>query len=75
MRRLFEIGNAYARQSDWKDFALVKICLFSLGMLVALRLPLGALGKARKWARCGFVLTYVPLMKKFFRVWRNGVKR
>jgi len=49
MLKLFEIGNVYVRQSDWKDLALVKLCLFSMGILVALRLPLRALPKARKW--------------------------
>lgn len=49
MLKLLEIGNAYVRQSDWKDLALVKLCLFSMGILVALRLPLRALPKARKW--------------------------
>lgn len=68
MLKLFEIGNAYIRQSDWKDLALVKLCLFSMGILVALRLPLRALPKARKWARRTFLASYVPLMAKFFRV-------
>ena len=36
MLKLFEIGNAYIKQSDWKDLALVKACLFSMGILTAL---------------------------------------
>lgn len=68
MLKLFEIGNAYVKQSDWKDLALVKACLFSMGILTALHLPLRTLPKARKWARRIFIITYVPLMKKFFRV-------
>lgn len=34
MKRLLEIGNLYAKESDWKDFALVKICLCSMGILI-----------------------------------------
>ena len=66
MLKLFEIGNTYVRQSDWKDLALVKLCLFSMGILVAL--PLRALPKARKWARRTFLASYIPLMAKCFRV-------
>ena len=35
MNQLFEIGNKYAAKSDWRDFALTKICLFSLGIIAA----------------------------------------
>ena len=71
MNALLKLGDAYAKESTWKDFALVKGCLFAMGILVALRLPLRALPTARKWARRLFVATYVPLMAKFFRVARN----
>ena len=27
MYKLFDFGNRYARESTWKDFALVKFCL------------------------------------------------
>ncbi len=27
MKKLLEIGNLYASESTWKDFALVKLCL------------------------------------------------
>ena len=67
MLKLFEIGNAYVKQSDWKDLALVKACLFSMGILTALH-------KARKWARRVFIITYVPLMKKFFQVAKEQKK-
>lgn len=65
MPSLFQAADAWCRQSDWKDLALVKFCLFSMGVLVALRLPRRALPAARKWARRVFVLSYVPLMAKF----------
>ena len=34
MDKLFDFGNRYARESTWKDFALVKFCLFSMGLPV-----------------------------------------
>ena len=32
MKKLLDIGNRYAKESTWKDFALVKFCLFSMGL-------------------------------------------
>ncbi len=32
MNKLFDFGNRYAKESTWKDFALVKFCLFSMGL-------------------------------------------
>ena len=37
MKKLFDLGNRYARESTWKDFALVKLCLFSMGMTADLQ--------------------------------------
>ena len=32
MKKLMELGDNYAKASTWKDFALVKFCLFSMGL-------------------------------------------
>ena len=34
MKKLLAFGDRYAKQSTWKDFALVKLCLFSMGLVV-----------------------------------------
>ncbi|MCF0150360.1 MAG: hypothetical protein HUJ80_03010 [Firmicutes bacterium] len=34
MNKLLEFGNKYAKNSDWTDFALTKLCLGSLGVLI-----------------------------------------
>ncbi|MEE0435888.1 MAG: permease of phosphate ABC transporter [Peptococcaceae bacterium] len=65
MVNLFDTADAWLAKSSWKDLALVKFCLFFMGILVALRLPKRTAPKVRKWARWGFVLTYVPLMAKY----------
>lgn len=66
MNHLFSIANEYLRQSDWKDLAMIKFCLFSMGVIIGLFIP----GRARKAALmvagCVFLLTYLPLMTKFF---------
>lgn len=68
MDKFFEIGNQYAKESDWKDFALVKLCLCAMGVLMGIAVP----QKHRKtavWTAMGvFVVTYIPLMLKLFRI-------
>lgn len=39
MKCLFDSANEYTRQSDWKDFALVKMCLAAIGVLIGLHTP------------------------------------
>lgn len=65
--KLFEKANDFCRESDWTVFALVKICLFSIGAVVGLSLPrknkpvfYGIFGAT-------FLLTYIPLMYRFIR--------
>ena len=33
MKKLFDIAEKYLAESDWKDLALLKFCLFSMGVL------------------------------------------
>ena len=39
MKTLFESANVYLKQADWKDLALVKFCLFSMGLLCGCFVP------------------------------------
>lgn len=68
MNKLFCYANRYLEKSDWKDIAMLKFCLFSIGVLVGMRIP----EKNRKQAGCVaaavFVATYIPLMAKFLSV-------
>lgn len=49
MRRLLEAGNACIAEMDWRDMALVKLCLCAMGMLLGLAVP----RRGRKWAVLG----------------------
>lgn len=68
MKRLFELGNQYVKESDWTDFALVKLCLCAIGIMIGTRVP----EKYKKAVVAGaigvFVATYIPLMAKFFKI-------
>lgn len=62
---LFDRADRYAAQSTWRDFALVKACLFSMGVLMGLLVPF----RKKKWAALGaglvFLPTYALLLRRF----------
>ncbi len=66
--KLLDLGDRYANESTWKDFALVKFCLFSMGLAAGCFVP----EKNRKKVVCAaaavFGMTYAPLMMKVYRV-------
>ena len=68
MKKLLSAADAYIAKMNWKDMALVKLCLCAVGMLLGLAAP----KRARKWVALGaglvFLATYVPLMGKFLPI-------
>ena len=66
-RKLLDFGNDYARKSTWKDFALVKLCLFSMGLAAGTAVPKKHRKRAITASGAVFALTYIPLMYKVFR--------
>lgn len=66
--KLIVCANQWIKKSDWKDLALVKLCLCAMGVILGLT----ALRKNRKFALVVsiaiFVATWLPLMKKFVAV-------
>ena len=68
MNKLFAFGNRYAKDSTWKDFALVKLCLFSMGLAAGTQISDNHKKTAARAAACVFAATYIPLMTKVFRL-------
>lgn len=68
MKFLFNSADAYLRQSDWRDFALIKFCLFSMGVIAGIALPPKAKKPAIVTAAMVFVATYIPLMVKYGKI-------
>ena len=68
MHKLLTLGNRYAQESTWKDFALVKFCLFSMGLLAGMHMPDKHKKNAAKAAIFAFSATYVLLMAKVLRI-------
>lgn len=65
MKRLFASADAFLRESDWKDLAVIKFCLFSIGLLVGLQITERCKKGVRIAASVVFTLTYIPLMVKY----------
>lgn len=68
MDKLLELGNRYAKKSDWKDFALTKFCLCAMGIIIGINVP-----KKNKVAVQGisagiFLSTYIILMAKVCKI-------
>lgn len=68
MKKLLGYADKYMKQSSWKDLAMIKFCLGSMGVMIGTSLP----EKHRKpaiWIAGGvFAATYLPLMAKLFRI-------
>ena len=71
MKTLLLIGNEYAENSDWKDFALTKMCLCAMGVLIGLNIPARKKSCTAKAAGVIFGVTYVILMTKVFKIVKN----
>lgn len=68
MKKLLEIGNRYAAQSTWKDFALTKFCLCAMGVLIGMIVPRKCKKKTAKIAGTIFGVSYSILMTKVFMI-------
>ncbi len=70
--KLFEAANRYIETSDWKIIAVLKFCLISLGMMIGM--CIGGKNKKKIFAVAGlvFIVTYIPLMMKFYRVYKES---
>ena len=72
MKKLLAFGDRYEKQSTWKDFALVKLCLFSMGLVVGTLVSEQYKRAVIIVAICVFAATYIPLIVKMIRVAREG---
>ena len=68
MKALLRIGDKYAENSSWRDFAVVKFCLFSMGLIAGMSIPKKGKKTARAVAGTVFAVTYFPLMAKLLKV-------
>ncbi|MBQ5331647.1 MAG: permease of phosphate ABC transporter [Oscillospiraceae bacterium] len=75
MHRLFEYADKYIKECDWKDIALLKLCLCSIGVMIGINIAPKYKKQTAAVASCVFGFTYVPLMTKFFKIIFDGSKK
>lgn len=68
MKKLFEGVNQFIKECDWKDLALVKFCLCSIGIMIGLSIPREKKKCLFPIALVIFLAAYVPLMVKFGKI-------
>ena len=65
MKKLMTKVDNFIKRFNWKDIALLKTCLFSMGAVVGTCVPERSKKSVRTGAGILFGLTYVLLMVKF----------
>lgn len=68
MKRIFASANEFVKESDWKDLAVLKFCLLSLGLLAGMQIAERCKKGVRIAASVVFTLTYIPLMVKYLKI-------
>lgn len=64
---LFTYANGYCRESTWRELALVKLCLCSVGLMLGLSVPWRQKKPALLASALVFGVTYPLLMTGFIR--------
>lgn len=75
MKFLFDTADKYLKQFNWKDLALVKFCLFAMGLICGMQIK----SKYKKPFIIGalivFLATYIPLMADFLPMLKNEIQK
>ena len=74
IRKLLRAGDAYIRTMDWKQMALVKLCLCAMGIILGLSVSKRAKKPVLIGALIVFFATYVPLISRFLPVFREKMR-
>lgn len=67
---IFRVADRYCKESSWKDLALLKACLFSMGIIAGILIPREKKKVVLGIGAAAFFATYLPLMQKLFRTWK-----
>jgi len=65
---MLEATDDYAKRSTWMDFALIKICLCALGVMIGVSVPKERRKPVMAGAAVAYAATYVAIMAKFLPV-------
>ena len=68
MKELLKYAQKYKERMNLMDFALLKFCLFSAGVMIGVGVPKKCKKRVAIGAGLVFVLTYAPLITKLLGV-------
>jgi hypothetical protein len=68
MNKLLDYSTEFIKQSDWKELALIKVCLCAVGVMWGMALPKKVHKPAAFTVVVVFTATYLPLMLKLLRI-------
>lgn len=68
MKKLLGYADDFLIEANWKDLALMKICLCAAGVLLGLSVPKEARKMVAAGAITAFAATYTPVMLKFLDI-------
>lgn len=68
MKGLFHLADKYIARSNWKTLVALKFCLCAMGVLIGVTIPEKYKKPVVATALTVFLITYVPLMSKFFSI-------
>ncbi|MBK5262668.1 MAG: permease of phosphate ABC transporter [Peptostreptococcaceae bacterium] len=71
MKNLITAGEDYIKKMDMADVGLLKICLFSMGLFSGICVTKENKKKVGFWAMVIYIITFIPLMSKFFRIYKE----
>ena len=75
MKKVFEYANVYAQKCSWKEFALLKICLCAVGVMIGLSIPKDKKKESFTVAGVVFAVSYIPLMGKFVKIVMQEIQK
>lgn len=67
MRQLFAWSRKYVRRSDWKDLALMNLCVCATGVMIGCALSEKAKKPALILSAAVFTATYIPIVMKLLK--------
>ena len=69
--KLLRAADLYMKTSSWKTIAALKFCLLSLGVIIGVLLPQNCMLPVIAVCAVIFLITYIPLMRKFFLILKS----
>lgn len=67
MKQVLELADNYIKSCSWKELALIKFCMCSVGMLIGMSVCKKHKKAVGVVAAVVFIATYIPLMIGFFK--------